>query len=169
MIEERYECLEDTSPHDQFLLILSESSSCFGYDYSDIAEEIKDGVTGNELSVYKYCHPLKDIDETSRLIQNSIWLIHWEECLKDGDYPHLDVMLDRSMFPVYTEAIICTEDGGREKVKEIENEYKGISVVHSRDTLLSAAKIRLTDINPIVRSGREKLKNWNNEIWDRVH
>lgn len=169
MIEERYESLDDTSPHDQFLLILSESSRCFGSDFSDLSEEIKDNVVGSELSVYKCRHPLDDIDETSRLIQNSVWLIHWEDCLKDGNYPSLDTMLDRSMFPVYGEAIICTENGGREKGREIKNAYKGTSVVHSKDTLLSAAKMRLTDINPIHRSGREKLKNWNNEIWDRVN
>lgn len=169
MIEERYDSLDETYPHDQFLLILSKSSSCFGSDFSELTQEIKNGVKGSRLSVYKYRHPLNDVSNTNRLIQNSVWIVHWEDCLEKEDYPALEVALDRSMFPEYGEAIICIEGGGRKKVEEVENKYRGAFVVHSKDTLLNAAKMRLSDINPSYHSGREKLKKWNNEIWERVN
>ena len=170
MIEKRYGSLNETTPHEQYLLILSEGSKCFGSDFADLTCEINDRVRGSELTVCMYRHPLSDVrDSTSRLIQNSVWLIHWEECLENEDYPSLDVILDRSMFPEYAEAIICTEKGGRQEAKQIENQYKGASAVHSKDSLYSAAQTRFADINPLHTRGKKKIKNWNNEVWDRGH
>lgn len=168
MIEERYDNLDAASPHEQYLLILSESETCFGSDYSEIAREIKDRINGDQLTVHEYFHPLEDVANSSRLIQNSVWLIHWEECLKSQEYPCLDSFLDPSMFPNYAEAIICTEEGGYEKAKEIEREYKGISIAYSKETLVSFAKIHFSDFNPAYTSGKERVKSWNNEVCERL-
>jgi len=160
--------LEATSPHEQYLLILSESGSCFGSDFSDLAYEIKDRIDGDKLTVQEYYHPLEDVTNSSRLIQNSVWLIHWEECLERDDYPCLDSFLDPSMFPNYGEVIICTEDGGLAEAKEIERNYKRTSVAYSRDTLFACARIHFSDINPEHTSGKEKVKAWNNEVCERL-
>jgi hypothetical protein len=168
MIEERYDNLSDTSPHEQYLLILSESETCFGSEYTALASEIQDRIDGDELTIQEYFHPLEDVTNSSRLIQNSVWLIHWDECLKNQDYPCLDSFLDQSMFPNYTEAIICIENGGYQKAKEIERKYRGISVAYSKDTLFSCAKIHFSDFNPTYTSGKERVKSWNNEICERL-
>lgn len=168
MIEERYKNLDAVSPHEQYLLILSESGRCFGSDFSDLAVEIKEQIDGDELTVQEYFHPLEDVTNSSRLLQNSVWLIHWEECLEGESYSCLDSFLDPSMFPNYAEAIICTEDGGYEKAKEIEREYKRTSVAYSKDTLFACAKIHFSDFNPTYTSGKERVKSWNNEICERL-
>lgn len=168
MIEKRYESLADTSPHEEYLLILSEGGECFGSDFTELAYEIKDRIDGDELTVQEYFHPLEDVTNSTRLIQNSVWLIHWEECLDGDDYPCLDSFLDPSMFPNYAEAIICTEEGGREEAKEIERKYKRTSVAYSKDTLFACARIHFAHINPTFTSGKHKVKSWNNEVCARL-
>lgn len=168
MIEKRYESLDETSPHEEYLLILSESGRCFGSDFSDLANEINDRIDGDELTVQEYFHPLDDVTNSNRLIQNSVWLIHWEECLEGDNYPSLDAFLDPSMFPNYAEAIICLEDGGLEKAKKIERIYKRTSVAYSRDTLFAYARSHFAHINPTYTSGKQKVKSWNNEVCARL-
>lgn len=168
MIEERYDDLSDTRPHEQNLLILSEGETCFDSKFVDLANEIQDRIHGDELTVQENFYPLEDMDNISRLIQNSVWLIHWEECLENEEYPCLDVSLDQAMFPTYAEAIICIDDGGYEKAKQVEQEYRGCSVAYSRDTLFSCAKAHFTDFNPKYRRGREHIKSWNNEVCGRL-
>lgn len=168
MIEERYDSLDAASPHEQYLLILSESRTCFGTDFTDLAHEIKDRIDGDELTVQEKFHPLEEMDNSSRLIQNSVWLIHWEECLQDEKYPRLDSYLDPSMFPNYAEAIICTEKGGYEKAKAIEREYKRTTVAYSKDTLFACARIHFSEFNPAHKRGKERVKSWNNEICERL-
>lgn len=168
MIEKRYESLDEASPHEEYLLVLSESGSCFGSDFSELAHEIKDRIGGDALTVQEYFHPLEDVTNSTRLIQNSVWLIHWDECLANGDYPCLDSFLDPGMFPNYAEAIICIEDGGLQKAKEIERQYKRTTVAYSRDTLFASAKIHFADIDPTHTSGKKKVKDWNNEVCGRL-
>lgn len=168
MIEKRYESLAETSPHEEYLLVLSESGSCFGSDFSELADEIKGRIGGDELTVQEYFHPLEDVTNSARLIQNSVWLIHWEECLENNDYPCLDSFLDPCMFPNHAEAIICTEEGGLQEAKEIERKYKRTTVAYSKDTLFASARIHFADINPAHTRGKEKVKAWNNEVCGRL-
>ena len=164
MIEKRYNDLEDTTPHEEYLLILSKSDACYGTKYSTIASNIENRIDGDDLTIQEYFHPLNKIDNTNRLIQNSVWIVHWEECLENDNYQSLDALLDNALFPNNAQAIICTEKGDREKANQIEKDYPGMDAAHSEVSLYSMAQIHFGHMNPCHTPGKKRVKAWNNEI-----
>ncbi|WP_152419161.1 hypothetical protein [Natrinema gari] len=158
-----YKKLEDVVPHEENILILTTSDTCFNYDFSDIVEEIREGIRGDKLLIEEYYHSLSDLSNRDKLIQNSVWVIHWNECLKDDQYPQLGFYLETRSYPNEAEVIICV-DGGSATVSKVESEYPHLTVASSKEQLVAYSRGHLNTANPITKGGRKKIKRWNEEV-----
>lgn len=158
----RYYEPKDAVPHEENLLILSSSGSCYGHDFTDIVEEIREGIRGDKLLIEEYFHSLDDLKNRDKLIQNSVWIIHWEECLEAGPYPSLTQYLETRSYPNEAEIIICVD--GQQKKDKVESKYPRVAVAPSKEFLVPYALGYLNSANPVSRGGTQKIMNWNNEV-----
>lgn len=163
----RYKNPEDAVPHEENLLILTTSGSCFGHDFTDIVEEIRDGIRGDKLLIEEYFHSLSDLADRDTLIQNSVWIIHWSECLEDKPYPHLEFYLRTRTYPNESEVIICVDDGAVD-ISVIESKYPGVSVASTKQYLVAYACGHLNTANPDHLGGLKKVMEWNHEVCDEL-
>lgn len=163
----RYKKPEDAVPHEENLLILTTSGSCYGHDFTDIVEEIRDGIRGDKLLLEEYFHSLSDLADRDTLIQNSVWIIHWNECLKDEPYPGLEFYLRTRSYPNESEVIICVDDGESD-TSVIESKYPGVSVADTKQFLVAYALGHLNTANPAHSGGLKKVMEWNHEVCDEL-
>lgn len=163
----RYQNPEDAVPHEENLLILTTSGSCYGHDFIDIVEEIRDGIRGDKLLVEEYFHSLSNLADHDTLIQNSVWIIHWNECLEDQPYQDLEFYLRTRTYPNESEVIICVDDGTVD-ASVIESKYPGVSVAPTRQYLVAYACGHLNTANPNHPGGLKKVIEWNHEVCDEL-
>lgn len=161
----RYKTPEDAVPHEENLLILTTSGSCYGHDFTDIVQEIRNGIHGDKLLIEEYFHSLSELADRDTLIQNSVWVIHWNECLENQPYPELKFYLSTRSYPNESEVILCVDDGAAE-ASVIESRYPGVSVASTKEYLVAYARGHLNTANPAHYGGLRKIMEWNNEVCD---
>jgi hypothetical protein len=162
----RYNSTDDAVPHEENLLILTTSNRCYGREYPDIVQEIRDGIRGDKLLIEEYFHSLDDLENWEKLIRNSVWIINWQECMENEDLPCLKFYLDTKRYPNEAEVILCVN--GNEKAKEVRSSYPKVTVAKSKEALVSYAKGHLNTANPISQGGIKKVMEWNNEVCDEL-
>lgn len=163
----RYKEPEDAVPHEENLLILTTSGRCYGQDFTDIVDEIRDGIHGDKLLIEEYFHSLSDLADRDTLIQNSVWIIDWNECLEDKPYPELDFYLRTRSYPNESEVIICIDDATVE-ASVIESKYPDVSIASTKQYLVAYALGHLNTANPNHSGGRKKVMEWNHEVCDEL-
>ncbi len=163
----RYNDPEDAVPHEENLLILSTSGNCYGDDFTEIVEDIRDGIRGDKLLLEEYFHSLSDLADRDTLIQNSVWIIHWNECLKDEPYPNLEFYLQTRSYPNESEIIICVDDEVSDP-SVIESKYPSVSVATSKQYLVAYARGHLNTANPTHPGGLKMVMKWNQEVCDEL-
>ncbi|WP_312911376.1 hypothetical protein [Natronosalvus caseinilyticus] len=162
----RYKIPEDAVPHEENLLILTTSGKCYGHDFTDIVREIRDGIQGDKLLVEEYFHSLSELADRDTLIQNSVWIIHWDECLQNEPYPELKFYLDTRSYPNESEIILCIDDAP--EASSIESKYPGVSVAPTKEYLVAYAHGHLNTANPAHPGGLKKVMEWNNDVCDTL-
>ena len=162
----RYNSPKDAVPHEENLLILTKSGGCYGQDFTDIVQDIRDGIQGDKLLIQEYFHSLDNLVDRDKLIQNSVWIIHWQECLESEPYPHLKHYLDTRSYPNEGEIILCVN--GSDKAETIGSRYPRVSVAPSKEFLVAYAQGHLNTANPACSGGTKKVIEWNNEVCDEL-
>lgn len=162
----RYNDPQDAVPHEENLLILTTSGGCYGHDFTDIVQEIRNGIRGDKLLIQEYFHSLDDLANRDRLIQNSVWIIHWHECLENEPYPHLMHYLETRSYPNEGEVLLCVN--GPDKAAKVGSRYPGVSVASSKEFLVAYAQGHLNTANPACSGGTKKVIEWNNEVCDEL-
>lgn len=163
----RYKKAEDAVPHEENLLILTTSGSCYGYDFTDIVDEIRNGIRGDKLLVEECFHSLSELADRDTLIQNSVWIIHWKECLEDEPYPNLEFYLRTRSFPNESEVIICVDDTAVD-TSDVQSKYPGVSAAATKQYLVAYACGHLNTANPNHPGGLKKIMEWNHEVCDEL-
>jgi hypothetical protein len=160
----RYNNSNDAVPHEENLLILTRSGRCYGHDFTDIVQDIRSGIQGDKLLIQEYFHSLDDLANRDKLIQNSVWIIHWQECLEDEPYPYLKHYLDTRDYPNEGEIVLCVD--GPAKAEKVESRYPRVAVAPSKQFLVAYAQGHLNTANPACPGGTNKVIAWNNEVCD---
>lgn len=162
----RYKKPEDAVPHEENLLILTTSGSCYGHDFTDIVDEIREGIRGDKLLIEEYFHSLSELVDRDTLIQNSVWIIHWNECLEDEPYPYLEFYLRTRSYPNESEVIVCVDE--TVDTAAIESKYPGVSIASTKQYLVAYTRGHLNTANPDHPGGLKKVMEWNHEVCDEL-
>lgn len=164
----RYKKEDDAVPHEENILILTSTGKCYSEGFTDLVDEIRGKIRGDKLLIEEYFHSLSDLANHDKLIQNSVWVIHWNECLEDTPYPRLDFYLDSEHYPNEAEVIICVDSGNPSTASAVESKYPAVSVAQRKDVFIAYASAHLNGANPITSGGRKKIMSWNNEVCDEL-
>lgn len=163
---ERYESLDDVDTHDEDLVIICDHDELFGESVDDLADEIRDEIDGDSLTLEEHPNGTARIDQHGWLVQHSVWLIHCEQLLETEDGDRLEHYLTSYSIPEQTQIYVCVEEKGRDVCETLEDDYRDrVDVVTGKGLLVAQASTYLNTVNPARgRAGKEAIMAWNNAV-----
>lgn len=101
---------KDQFTHEENLVYISETADCYDGDFRELAEEIKDGINGQRLTLQEHHHSTQRLHEDAVLIRNSLWIIHYS-CLVERDSHQLlhFYLCSDTTIPKSTQILVCVD------------------------------------------------------------
>lgn len=163
----------DEKPHNEGILLFSNSKSCYDDDIENILESIKPDITeyGNTIVFEPHGDGLdlmyeNSVEAEKYFITNSLWLIHHQCILEEEIQDDFGFCINHT--PPRTMILIWI-DGTERPKNEVEREIQDainkdkVEIVKSKEVLKHLIKKYLgKDANPKLR--REDVITWNNNV-----
>jgi len=164
----------DEEPHNEGILLFSDSRSCYDDDIENILEDIKSGISGygNTIEIEPHGDGLDLMEEDAveaeeHFLVNSLWIIH-HECILDSELKK-DFRFCIQHTPPQTMILIWI-DGPEKEHDEIEADIEEavdsgkVEIVKTKKMLTHLIERYLgKEANP--KMGKEKVIAWNNNVW----
>lgn len=165
---ERYDSIDEIDSHDEDLVIICGREELFGTPVEEIVEEVRDRISGNQLTLEEFPNGKQRVKKHAWLVQHSVWFIHCEE-FRDGETgDRLDTYFDTEMLtiPKETEVFVCVDDGNGHMRESLKGEYEDqITIATREDVLVRLAAAHLNHANPARgKAGKQAIKEWNNAV-----
>jgi len=160
-------------PHNEGILLFSDSTSCYDDDIENILDSITADITGYEETIVVEPHGdgldlmYEDaVGAEKHFLKSSLWLIHYE-CILDEDLQEgFGFCINHT--PPRTMILIWIDDTERDvevvegEIGEVVNEDK-VEIVKSKKVFLHVIENYLgVDANPKMR--RQEVITWNNNV-----
>jgi len=162
----KYESIEDVDTHDEDLVIICEYDELFGTPVDDIVDDIRDRISGDQLTLEEHSNGKRRINRHEWLVQHSVWFIHYEELLDGEEAATLDTYFNMLAIPKETEVFVCIDDDYGNVRETLEGEYRDrITTAGRKDVLVAQASMHLNHANPANgKAGKQTIKAWNNAV-----
>lgn len=172
----RPETIDDVWPHEETILAVTETGTCFGRSIDKVMSEIVENShvleggrhSNNGLSAYHECLEINDLDNSLELAPNSLLVVE-DSCIEKG----FKSFLDGTSLPAATWIAIYVDSGIQEERKEELKEKipRSIDVATNQTDLLTIGDHYFRTICPTCSgdAARSYILRWSQAVYQRVH
>jgi len=171
---DRYKDLSDTVPHEEYVLCICETDEYAGHPFTAIVNDVRSNIRGDKLTIQDLYPSLEELDDLDRLKQNSVWVVHVDDCLAPEDektlfkeeYLEFQVALKTRSYPDEAAVFLCVDDVTPTQRSKIKDTFRSLTIADNKELLVGMLSGHFGEANPISKRGQEKILRWNNEVCD---
>lgn len=175
--EDREFGLPDNKPHNEGILLFSDSKDCYGEDLDTILGNISSEISGYNETIVADPHGeglalMKDdpVEAETTLFKNSLWLIH-HKCitshgLKKDFRRAIQATPPRTQVCIWIDAPESDHDSIEDELDKI-TDSQNVHLVKSKSVLKTNVKIYL-DLHANPKRGKQEVIDWNNKVCDLI-
>jgi hypothetical protein len=167
----------DKRPHNEGILLFSDSRTCYDEDIESILDTVTPNISGYNEAIVADPHGegldmIRDdpVNAESFFLTNSLWLIHHECITDDGlkdDFRHaIQTTPPRTQIYIWIDAPENDHDDIEDDLGEV-CESQNVNLVKSKSILRSNV-LNYLNLNANPKRGRVEVIKWNNNVHDRI-
>ncbi|QRV14659.1 hypothetical protein JMJ58_17270 [Haloterrigena salifodinae] len=168
----------DNKPHNEGILLFSDSKTCYGEDLSSILSDITSEISGYNETIVADPHGegldlMKDdpIEAETIFLKNSLWLIHYEciteNGLKDDFRSAIQATPPRTQVCIWIDTPEAKHDDIEDDLDKI-TDSQNVYTVKSKNVLKTNIKLYL-DLHANPKRGKEEVIEWNHTVCDLLN
>lgn len=167
----------DNKPHNEGILLFSDSKDCYGDDLESILNDITSDISGYNETIVADPHGegldlMKDdpVEAETTLLKNSLWLIH-HECitehgLKEDFRKTVQATPPRTQVCIWIDAPEREHDRIEDELDKI-TDSQNVYTVNTKMVLKNSVKQYL-DLHANPKRGKQEVIDWNNKVRDLI-